>query len=430
MNDYKIQNIDYSSIKEDDLAYSNPCRGLWNIVNIATQVPSSHQIFVCPTSCLRGVVLTTAEMNAMDQMSTIAVEEEDILEGTMEETMLNGIRKIIDYLLQRPRMIIIFVSCIHHFLSVDYPYVYRTLRHEYPDIDFTEAYMDPIMRKTTPPIPSLTRQIYRVLQKKEKKLKQVNYIGNWISSVPYNDLSDYLIEKGYIIHELADITDYDSFLDMQHSMYNFTFHRYANLAGKDLQLRTGQKWFRIEPSFQYDIIDCQLKKIAQSLSLEMISETRISERRRMTESVIEDVQKEIKDTPIVIDYTAVDDPISLAIFLLEHHFNVETLDIDQIKESKEVFERLKKLKPDLEIRPCDSWKMRVFDREDSRKVLAIGQKAAYYHSSLYFMNMIFTNGMFGYAGICQFMKSMLEAYREPKNLEKLVQIKGLGCHIK
>ena len=56
----EIRDMDYEYSADIGLAYASPVRGVWNIVHIATLVPQGHQIFVCPTSCLRGVVLTTA----------------------------------------------------------------------------------------------------------------------------------------------------------------------------------------------------------------------------------------------------------------------------------------------------------------------------------------------------------------------------------
>ena len=112
-----IRDIAYEYNADDGLSYSSPARGVWNIVHIGTLVPGGHQIYVCPTSCLRGVVLTTAELGAMDRLSTITVGEDNILEGDMEETLHEGVRKVIDSLPVRPRMMMVFTSCIHHFLG-------------------------------------------------------------------------------------------------------------------------------------------------------------------------------------------------------------------------------------------------------------------------------------------------------------------------
>ena len=54
------------------LEYAAPARGMWNIVHTGMLVPEAHQIFVCAEGCLRGVVLTAAEMGASDRFSTIA----------------------------------------------------------------------------------------------------------------------------------------------------------------------------------------------------------------------------------------------------------------------------------------------------------------------------------------------------------------------
>ena len=166
----RIRDMKYEYNADIGLAYASPVRGVWNIVHIGTLVPEGHQIYVCPTSCLRGVVLTTAEMGAMDKLSTITVGEDNILEGDMEEMLLEGTERIIRELPEKPRMMMIFTSCIHHFMAVNYRRVYKILEKKYPEIDFIDCYMDPIMRRTAPVIPSLWRQMHRVLKPVDRSL--------------------------------------------------------------------------------------------------------------------------------------------------------------------------------------------------------------------------------------------------------------------
>ena len=47
---------------ESGLEYNPPTRGVWNIVHTGMLIPESRQIFVCAQGCLRGVILTAAEM--------------------------------------------------------------------------------------------------------------------------------------------------------------------------------------------------------------------------------------------------------------------------------------------------------------------------------------------------------------------------------
>lgn len=428
MNEYQLmKDITYEYDADIGLAYSTPCRGLWNIVHIGTQVPGCHQIYVCPTSCLRGVVLTTAEMDAMDRLSTITVGEDNILEGTMEETLQEGTEKIIDSLPERPRMIMIFISCIHHFLAANYQRVYQVLRKEYPDIDFVDAYMDPIMRRKTPPIPSLMRQVYRVLQPSQQIPTQVNYIGNWFVMDEHSDMPQYLKQKGIDIRDLATETDYDHFKQMQYSSLNLTFHKYTAWAGKDLELRLHQKWLSIRMSYDYQIIDEDMDSICNALQIEPITEEERKQKRQATETKIQEVKELIGDTPISIDDSAIDEPLSLALFLLKHHFNVESIFIEVFKEKEEVFNELQRLAPNIKIYSAENWNMRVMKRQHDGLILGIGQKAAYYNNTMHFIDMIQSDGMYGYLGIQYLFTLLQDAYCKEKDMPTLIQHKGWGC---
>ena len=77
------------------LEYAAPARGPWNIVHVGMLLPEAHQVFVCAQGCLRGVVLTAAEMGASQRFSTIAVEERDLLEGDMEALIIEGVEDIL-----------------------------------------------------------------------------------------------------------------------------------------------------------------------------------------------------------------------------------------------------------------------------------------------------------------------------------------------
>ena len=56
---------------EHRLEFNAPVHGTWNIVHIGMLVPECHQIYVCSDNCMRGVVLTAAEMDAADRFSSV-----------------------------------------------------------------------------------------------------------------------------------------------------------------------------------------------------------------------------------------------------------------------------------------------------------------------------------------------------------------------
>ena len=61
------------------------------------------------------------------------------------------------------------------------------------------------------------------------------------------------------------------------------------------------------------------------------------------------------------------------------------------------------------------------------KVLAIGQKAAYFENTNHFVNVVEGGGMLGYEAVYKTARLMREAYESEQNMPELVGIKGLGC---
>ena len=95
-----IRDAAFPSPFRSGLEYASPARGTWNIVHTGMLIPEAHEIFVCAASCLRGVVLTAAEMNAQERFSTVEVRENNLLDGDMEELVIEGVS---DILLKLPK---------------------------------------------------------------------------------------------------------------------------------------------------------------------------------------------------------------------------------------------------------------------------------------------------------------------------------------
>ena len=423
----RIGEMGYTYNADVGLSYASPVRGVWNIVHIGTLLPGAHEVFVCPTSCLRGVVLTTAELGAMDRMSTITVGEDNLLEGDMEEALQTGVERIIEELPERPRALLVFTSCIHHFLSVNYQRVYRVLRQKYPDIAFVDCYMDPIMRRTAPPVPSLWRQMHRLLQPGQPRRRQANLVGNCAVYGEHSDLHVMLGGAGIPVKDLNTCADFDEFLTLAASTVNFTFHPVARMAAKDMKVRLGQEWIEMRPGYDYDAIDEDMGKAAAHFGLPAPEAEEIARQRALTEAAVSAAREALGDTPISLDYTAVDRPLELALFLTRHGFAVESAYLDVFTEDESVFRALAQEAPDLWIVPSLNWNMREQPRGHAGPIVAIGQKSAYFNDTDHFVNIVESDGMYGYRGIRRLMALLVEAAREKKPMAQLVQVKGWGC---
>ena len=94
------------------LEFNSPAHGNWNIVHTGMLMPEAIQIYVCADNCMRGVVLTAAEMNAAERFSFVIVEEENLLNGNLEDVTIEGVTDVLKKLEKKPKAVLIFWDAI------------------------------------------------------------------------------------------------------------------------------------------------------------------------------------------------------------------------------------------------------------------------------------------------------------------------------
>ena len=409
------------------LEYSSPARGTWNIVHTGMLIPEAHEIFVCACGCLRGVVLTAAEMNALDRYSSISISEEQVLDGGMEQLMIDGVKDIIEKLSYRPRAILLYISCQHFFLAYDQQFVFDTLSDIFPDIRFIDCYMIPTLRKSgLTPDQKMRIQLYKAWGKpKEKNEKQVNLIGSNLPLYEHAELFGWLSENGITLRQIHDCKDFDDYLSMASSSFNIFYEPLVHMAAEDLKTRLDMESCYLSFSFRKEELLEDYRKLASMLNL---PEPDFTSEIEEAERAIKAAKEEIGDTEIVIDYSFTFRPLSFARMLLAHGFHVTEIYADAFAaDDKDDFIYLKELFPDLVIRPTNRPGMRFVHEGSENKVLAIGQKAAYFRGTDYFVNVAESGGYFGFNGISEIMRLMREAYHEKKDRKEIIQKKGFGC---
>ncbi|MBQ0064374.1 MAG: nitrogenase [Firmicutes bacterium] len=420
----KISEVHFPAPFYAGLEYSSPARGTWNIVHTGMLIPESHQIFVCAYGCLRGVVLTAAEMNALDRYSSISIREENVLDGSMEELMVEGVSDVLEKLPYKPKAILLFISCQHFFLAYDQHLVFDQLRARFPDIRFTDCYMIPTLRKSgLTPDQKMRIQMYSFLEKKETNLKKINFIGSnlplWKESELYTWLS-----SSFEVWDLYRCQTFEDYLDMAKARLNIYYEPLAQKAAQDLEQRLSIPSQYLTFSFNEEELDNNYKELSQSLDVACPDfEKEKMEARR----AFQELKRVIGNTSIAIDYTFTFRPTSLARRLLEEGFNVTTLYVDVfVGDDEKDFEWIQTNYPNIKIRPTNQPGMR-FIHEENEKILAIGQKAAYFEATDHFVNVAESGGYFGYRGMVEICRLMQEAYLNKKDRKNIIQKKGYGC---
>lgn len=216
---------------------------------------------------------------------------------------------------------------------------------------------------------------------------------------------------------------------MASSKFNIVYNPAAKHAAESLKSRLGQDYLYIPASFSYREITSGLAKLADMFSLPMPDIDLLIEK---AENELKKTSELLGDTPIAIDYTVTTRPLGLARLLITHGMNVVSVYGDVFSpEEQDDFDWLKANAGDMMLYATVHPKMGLLHKKASEsgcgKIVAVGQKAAYFTSTNYFVNILEGGGLHGFDGVCKMAALIREAAVSEKDTEKLIQIKGWGC---
>ena len=428
----KIGEADFPIPFPQQLEYSSPARGVWNIVHTGMLIPECHEIFVCAKGCLRGVVLTAAEMGQMGRYSALEIQEKYVITGHIEEFMIKGVGDILSKLSYRPKAVLLYINCQHFFLAYDQQYVFRTLRETYPDIDFADCYMIPTLRKSgMSPDRKMRIQLYSLLKQRPENDRQINLMGSNHAIERTSELYEMLENKKYSIRSLNDCSTYEEYQQLAAGRLNIIYEPQAINAAKDMKERLGIPYLYLPCVFSEHEISLRYKYLLAEL-YEDHDDDWLAGKEREASRAIKKAREIIGDTAIAIDYTLVFRVLSLSRRLLEAGFNLKRIYVDVMNpEERRDFDWIKENHPEIEIFPTSRPDMRRMkgrlSEKSGGKVLALGQKAAYFEQTEHFTDITEGGGLFGYDGIIRMAELMTDAFLNKKDVRELVQKKGTGC---
>ena len=417
------------------LEFNSPAHGNWNIVHTGMLVPEAHQIYVCADNCMRGVVLTAAEMNAADRFSFVIVEEKDLLGGNLEDVTIEGVTDVLNRLDKKPKAVLLFTVCLRHFLGSDLDRIYGELEKRFPEIFFMRCFMDPIMQKTGPtPDQKLRLAMYDAVPEREADPRCVTVLGSDFALDEGADICRLLKKNGICLRETPACETWEDYQKLGEGSLILNGYPAGKFGTEKQARRLGRPFLYLPGSFDYEEIQEQEEKLLGMLEQQNNRKTGeikgldIEKEIRECEEALSHAHQIIGDTPIAVDYLFHPRPLGLAKLLLTHGFQVQSVFLDSISpEEKEVFFWLKENYPELRLISTVRPEMRVRPRQHSGKILAVGQKAAWFTGSRNFVNMVQGGGLWGFDGIRHTAQLMVEAFHEEKDPEDLIVRKGWGC---
>ena len=406
--------------------FNPPAHGVWNIVHVGMLVPGAHQIYVCGVNCMRGVVLTAAEMGQSQRFSMVLLEEEDLIQGTVEDVTLEGVASVLEKLPKLPPVVMVFTVCTHRFLGCDLDYIYGNLEQRFPTVRFLRCFMEPITQKEgLSPDQRLRKTMYDPLPLCPAREKTAAILGSDFRLDAGADLRRMLENSGWTLLEIQNYDTYADYLELAQAQVMLSTFPRGQYGTEETAKRLGRKHFYLPGSFSYAEIARMEERLAAELGLKCLD---IEAEQKACDEALEQAKAAIGEMPIAIDYTLHPRPLGLARLLLEHGFHVERVYLDSVtQEEQDDFQWLRENRPELMLIATTQPQLRFKSREPDAPVLALGQIAAWAEGTPWFVNLVEGGGLWGYDGIRTMAKQMVEAAQTKKDTKNLVPRKGLGC---
>lgn len=406
--------------------FNPPAHGVWNIVHVGMLVPEAHQIYVCGVNCMRGVVLTAAEMGQSQRFSMVLLEEEDLIQGTVEDVTLEGVASVLEKLPKLPPVVMVFTVCTHRFLGCDLDYIYGNLERRFPTVRFLRCFMEPITQKEgLSPDQRLRKAMYDPLPVGLAREKTAAILGSDFRLDAGADLRRMLEESGWTLLEIQNYDTYADYLELGQARVMFSTFPRGQYGAEETANRLGRRQFYLPGSFSYGEIARMEEQLAAELGLKRLD---VEVEQKTCDEALAEAKAAIGEMPIAIDYTLHPRPLGLARLLLEHGFKVERVYLDSVtQEEQNDFAWLRENRPELMLIATTQPQLRLKSREPDVPVLALGQIAAWAEGTPWFVNLVEGGGLWGYDGIRTMASQMVEAANTKKDTRDLVPRKGLGC---
>ncbi|WP_352400762.1 nitrogenase component 1 [Anaerotignum sp.] len=402
------------------LHYVSPAHGGWGVIRIAALVPESYQLFISPFACGRHGALGGVVNGIKDRISYLYIDESDIVSGNYEDLIPEAVEELFENLDQRPKVLLLFVSCLDDLLGTDHVQLNKRLAQQYPDVEFRSCHMNPISLDTPfPPGITLQNSIYSLLKKKTEREEGINLIGN---NVPINkecELFSLMESVNYKVHHITDFDSFDEFQTMAMSRLNVVLSPVAEYAS-----RTMVDTLEINRLLAYHTYD--LKEICgfyEELAFMLEVPLDVSRFAQEAKVAIEVAREKIGNRSIAIDYQGVRKPFTLARALIEYGFSVKLVMTDDIKPfDKEAYEYLLKNHKEVEILNALHHDMAKTEDRNS-DFLCIGFNCAYATGAKNVVNIIEDESLFGFYGVKKLMEMLIEA--NEVDLKEVIEGAGL-----
>ncbi len=378
------------------LAFNSPGAQGFGVKRAGLAVPGSVMLLVSPGCCGRNTMMLDEPGGYGDRFFYLLQDETDIVTGRHLDYIPEAVKEIVDFSEEKPTVVMICITCVDALLGTDMERVCRKAE-EYAGVPVRPCYMYALTREgRIPPMVSVRRTVYDLLEKRERNPRAVNLLGEF---APYDDRSElYEILKSLgveTIHEISRCEDFEEYLSMAEANFNIILNPESRLAGEDFKDRLGIPSIEMTRVYQIDKIKNQYELLASALGRKINDDTWYEE----AQSAVDDFSTRFPNTTFAVGEWTNADPFELSLALLRYGHRVAEI-YGTVTDVNFIYvKRIAELSPDTRIYSNLSPTMINYDCRECDADISIGQDAAYYHPGCPNVPWNAENKPFGYAGL-------------------------------
>ena len=235
----------------DTLHYSSPANGGRGVVRTGMLVPESVELFVCPFACGRHGAISIMTQALKDRLAYLYVDQSDIING-YDDLIPPAVGQFLEALPARPRVVLVFVSCLDDLIGTDNDALEDTLHARFPGIRFRVCHMNPIsLGSATPPGVSIQNKMYSLLEGGRTPDRGVNCIGSLVEVDPRGEIHPFLASLGLgKLRHISHYQSFDAYQEMGASRLNLVIAPPGKQAAGQMERRLGIPMLTLPVSYR------------------------------------------------------------------------------------------------------------------------------------------------------------------------------------
>ena len=258
------KNLIYSS--PATLAFNSPGAQGFGVKRAGLAVPESVMLLVSPGCCGRNTAALGRDRKYADRFYYLLQDDNDIITGRHLNRIPEAVKEICDSREKLPSAVMICITCVDALLGTDMDRVCRKCS-EVAGVPVVPCYMYALTREgRLPPMASVRRSVYSLLEKRPRKSNAVNLMGYFSPLYDDCELYELLYQTGIKnIREISRMESFEEYKLMAEANFNLLLDSEARYAAQDIFEKLGIPYIELNNLHSIEKIRRQYAALARAI---------------------------------------------------------------------------------------------------------------------------------------------------------------------